>query len=345
MNESGVHYRLSVLDAHAHLFEVECRVGVEAGEHSWSLPDWIPGSYMIRDFARHIVKLEACLDGQALAIEKRDKSSWYTRVEQAGELILTYQVYAWDLSVRGAHLDQTHGFFNGTSVFVSVAGTESQPHIMQLAASTELPNWQVATAMEPVSVDPSGYGSYRSNDYDELIDHPVEMGTFERLHFEACGVQHELVLTGLYHADLERVCRDLKKICEAQIRFFGEPAPMQRYVFLVMVVGDGYGGLEHRASTALVIGRDNLPIHGESGVSEAYLKFLGLCSHEYFHTWNVKRIRPAEFVPFDLSREVYTKQLWAFEGITRNGHSYCSTGCGFSFTIFYKRFYEIYPSV
>lgn len=316
MTDVVVNYRLSIEDAAAHLFSVECCVAVQPGVISWALPDWIPGSYMIRDFARHVVEMNAFLDGEALFCEKSGKSRWQAEAEQAGELRLCYQVYAWDLSVRGAHLDQTHGFFNGTSVFVSVAGTDSYPHCMDIVASETLQGWEVATAMPPVRVDEKGFGRYCSKDYDELVDHPVEMGSFERVTFEACGVPHTVVLTGRYRTDLERVCADLKKICEAQIRFFGEPAPMERYLFLVTVVGEGYGGLEHRASTALMISREDLPVPGESGISDNYLKFLGLCSHEYFHTWNVKRIRPAEFVPFDLSREVHTRQLWVFEGIT-----------------------------
>lgn len=316
MTDAMVKYRLCVLDAAAHVFAIECRLAVQPGLLSWALPDWIPGSYMIRDFARHVTELRATLNGAELPCEKVSKSRWQAEAEHGGELCLSYRVYAWDLSVRGAHLDQTHGFFNGTSVFVAVRGYEQLPHQMEILPSESLPDWQVATAMDPVEVGEEGFGSYLSKDYDELIDHPVEMGCFERLSFEACGVPHEVVLTGQYHADLQRVCDDLQKICEAQIRFFGEPAPMSRYLFMVMVVGDGYGGLEHRASTALMITRENLPAFGEQGVSDDYLKFLGLCSHEYFHTWNVKRIRPAEFVPFDLSQEVHTRQLWAFEGIT-----------------------------
>jgi len=316
MIDNAVKYRLRILDAAAHLFEVECTVEVSVGEVQWRLPDWIPGSYMIRDFARHIVSLDAALDGHEIACEKVTKNSWQAVATQAGELTLRYQVYAWDLSVRGAHLDQTHGFFNGTSVFVSIDGTEHQPHQVRIETTSACPDWRVATSMRAVQLDASGFGTYKSTDYDEFIDHPFEMGTFERVEFEACGVPHEVVFTGRYHGDLERVCADLKTICEAQIQFFGTPAPMERYVFMVMVVGDGYGGLEHRASTALMIERNCLPVHGEKAVSDDYLKFLGLCSHEYFHTWNVKRIRPAAFVPFDLTQEVYTSQLWAFEGIT-----------------------------
>ncbi len=311
-----VKFQLSVLDAAAHLFAVECRVAVPAGPLSWSLPDWIPGSYMIRDFARHVVSMKGSINEQSLTVRKAGKSEWQAQAPEGGELVLCYQVYAWDLSVRGAHLDQTHGFFNGTSVFVSVAGSAGLAQQVEICRSSALPDWRVGTAMVPLHVDAQGFGSYLSQDYDELLDHPVEMGTFERVEFEACGVPHEVILTGRFHADLPRLCADLKKICVAQIQFFGEPAPMQRYVFMVMVVGDGYGGLEHRASTALMISREELPVVGEAEVNDRYLKFLSLCSHEYFHTWNVKRIRPAEFVPFDLSQEVHTRQLWAFEGIT-----------------------------
>jgi len=142
------------------------------------------------------------------------------------------------------------------------------------------------------------------------------MGRFSLAEFDACGVPHAVAITGRHDCDLGRLVEDLKPICEAQIRLFGEPAPMDRYVFLVMAVGDGYGGLEHRASTALLCSRADLPHVGLDAPSEGYRQFLGLCSHEYFHTWNVKRIKPAAFVPYDLSRENYTHLLWAFEGFT-----------------------------
>ena len=144
------------------------------------------------------------------------------------------------------------------------------------------------------------------------------MGAWTLYTFEACGVIHEFALTGMHTCDGERLCRDLKAICEHQIRFFGEPAPVDRYLFQTTVVGDGYGGLEHRASTALIAKRDDLPQRDDppDGLTDGYRSFLGLCSHEYFHTWNVKRIKPAAFVPYDLSREAHTTLLWAFEGVT-----------------------------
>jgi len=163
------------------------------------------------------------------------------------------------------------------------------------------------------------FGRFSAANYDELIDHPVEMGTFTHAAFEACGVPHHIAITGRHRADLPRLCADLKKICEYQIRLF-EPAtaaaPMPEYWFLVMAVGDGYGGLEHRASTALICSRDDLPLACEEKISSGFRRFLGLASHEYFHTWNVKRIKPEAFTPYDLSRESYTRQLWFFEGFT-----------------------------
>jgi predicted metalloprotease with PDZ domain len=156
---------------------------------------------------------------------------------------------------------------------------------------------------------------YAAADYDELIDHPVEMGEFSRVAFRAAGVPHEVVISGRHEADMKRLAADLGKLCETQIAFWGE-APMDRYVFLVNAVGEGYGGLEHRASTALICSRNELPREGTTETDEGYRTFLGLASHEYFHTWNVKRIKPAVFAPYDLKQENYTRLLWAFEGIT-----------------------------
>jgi predicted metalloprotease with PDZ domain len=169
---------------------------------------------------------------------------------------------------------------------------------------------------------------FEAQDYDDLIDHPVEMGEFECISFKACGVPHDVILTGRYQCDAVRLKQDLTKICEHHIHFFGEPAPMEYYQFQVIVVGDGYGGLEHRASTSLMCNRDSLPLPGQTEVSEKYRDFLGLCSHEYFHTWNVKRIKPAIYQPYDLQKEVYTELLWAFEGITSYYDDLALLRCG-----------------
>ncbi|MDB4224067.1 PDZ domain-containing protein [Granulosicoccus sp.] len=313
-----LHYRVSFSEAAAHLIDVSLTITdpAPAGQ-KLQLPNWIPGSYMIRDFSRNIVSLTATSAGREVSLEKLGKSSWQAEAGLA-ELIVEYKVYAWDLSVRAAHVDQTHAFFNGTSAFLSVDGQEQSTHnvVIERPVNDSASLFELSTTLKAVDVDAAGFGSYAAPDYDELIDHPVEIGTFKRLEFLACGVKHEVVLTGDCFFDEQRVIDDLTRICEYQINFFGAPAPVEHYVFMVMVVDAGYGGLEHRASTALMITRENLPIAGEEKISDKYLDFLGLCSHEYFHTWNVKRIKPAQFVPFDLTAESYTQLLWFFEGMT-----------------------------
>ena len=181
----------------------------------------------------------------------------------------------------------------------------------------------MATALPELGAKRYGFGTYVAANYDELIDHPVEMGDFALGTFKAHGIPHDIVITGrVPNLDMARLQADLKALCETQIAFF-EPrtkrAPMDRYVFMTMAVGDGYGGLEHRASTALICNRADLPTTAapkSREPSEGYIKFLGLCSHEYFHTWNVKRIKPAAFAPYDLQAETYTPLLWLFEGFT-----------------------------
>jgi predicted metalloprotease with PDZ domain len=339
---SPVRYTIIPSNPAAHLFEVTVNVSEPdpAGQR-FMLPVWIPGSYMIREFAKNIVSVRATSHGNAVACEKIDKATW-TCAAVTAPLTLTYEVYAWDLSVRAAHLDETHGFFNGTSVFLLPAGHENCACEVEIRrpAGERYAQWNVATALKQTqalarlaahkqpknptnasvsSISPKQFGTFTAENYDALIDHPVEMGAFTHATFEACGVTHHIAITGKHRADMARLCADLKTICQYQIRLF-EPetaaAPMAEYWFLIMAVGDGYGGLEHRASTALICNRDDLPVAHEKKVSTGYRRFLGLASHEYFHTWNVKRIKPAVFVPYDLSRENYTRQLWFFEGIT-----------------------------
>ena len=325
MSPTPIHYQIRALNPAAHRYEVICTVAnPDPAGQRFALPAWIPGSYLIRDFARHIVAIRAEADGKPVHLTKLDKHTWQAATLRAGQTLrIICEIHAWDLSVRGAHLDETHGFFNGANVFLRVLGQEDSPCLLDIQATAGqiFSDWRVSTALEPARGEAGcakrhGFGLYHAASYDELIDHPVEMGRFTLASFTACGVPHEIAITGRHDADLARLTADLKKICEWQIRFFGEPAPMKRYVFLVTAVGEGYGGLEHRASTALLCARRNLPWRGMQGMSEGYRDFLGLCSHEYFHTWNVKRIKPAAFVPYDLDRENYTTQLWAFEGIT-----------------------------
>jgi len=263
-----------------------------------------------------------------VALRKLDKHTWQADPLPARtrQLTVTCEVYAWDLSVRGAHLDATHGFFNGTSVFLRVEGRDDAPCLVDIRPpkGAEFRDWRVATTLpgakgERGAAPPWGFGLHRAANYDELIDHPVEMGRFTLASFKAGGVAHDVAITGRHDCDTARLTADLARICAWQIRLFHGPRgkpPFGRFLFLVTAVGEGYGGLEHRASTALLCSRNDLPAPAMGKMTEAYRGFLGLCSHEYFHCWNVKRIQPAAFQPYDLTRENYTTLLWAFEGFT-----------------------------
>ena len=299
-------YRIEVADAHAHLFRVTLTVPRPAPEQRLSLPVWIPGSYLVREFARHLSALSATQGGVERPLRQLDKATWLAHCEGRGALVVSCLVYAFDTSVRAAFLDPNRGFFNGTGVCLRVAGSETLPHRLELRV---LPaGWQVATALRPLKVDASGRGTYEAADYDEFVDHPVEMGRFWRGNFTAGGVPHEYVVAGaLPDFDGERLLTDAKRVCDAQIAFWhggaggkvGKP-PFERYVFLHNLIEDGHGGLEHRASTALISPRRDMPALGADAPRQAdpgdgYANVLGLISHEYFHTWNVKRLRPSKF--------------------------------------------------
>ena len=311
-------YSIRPLDPTAHLFEVRLTVAApdEAGQ-VFALPAWIPGSYMIRDYARHVVAIRAEADGVGLALTKLDKSSWRTEsTERAVTLVL--EIYAHDESVRGAHLDITHAYFNGSCVFPVVFGQEDTECELEIFAP-DLPgarDWRVATSMNRAGAEPYGFGDYVAGDYAELIDHPVEIGNLSIGEFQVNGIPHAIAIRGNTKADMARLCHDLQTLCSFHLRMLGAPRDLDRYLFLLHAPGSGYGGLEHRWSSSLVSDRDSLPIRGDEGVSPEYRTFLGLVSHEYFHLWNVKRMKPAVFTPYDLSQESHTELLWVFEGIT-----------------------------
>ncbi len=313
-------YRVEIADAQAHLFRVTLTLPAPAEQQVLSLPVWIPGSYMVREFSRHLQGLSARQGARELPLRQLRKNAWQVDCQGRAALVLSYQVYAFDPSVRAAFLDAQRGFFNATSLCLRAHGREQEPHAIELGP---LPaGWQVATAMNPAEP-----GRYLAADYDELLDHPFELGAFWRGEFTAGGVPHELVVAGALPVfDGERLLADTQRLCEAQIAFWhgrrnghaavGGTPPFTRYVFLLNAVDEGYGGLEHRASTALISARRDLPVLGQRESSEGYVRLLGLISHEYFHTWNVKRLRPAEFAQFDYEQENYTELLWFFEGFT-----------------------------
>lgn len=315
-------YRVSPAIPEAHLFAVELVIrGVPVSPLHLSLPAWIPGSYMIRDFARNIVRIAAADPaGRPLALAKRDKQTWELAEPgpgSSGPIRIRYQVFAWDLSVRAAHLDTTHAYFNGPSLFLRVSGYDDQPCVVELVPpmGEGYGGWRVATSLMTLDAPPLGFGTYWAEDYSDLIDHPVEMGHFDHVTFEVQGVPHAVALSGRHRVDAPRLAADLARVCAQHAALFGE-LPIDRYLFLATVVGEGYGGLEHRFSSSLLCSRDDLPTANEQMPSEGYRRFLGLCSHEYFHLWHVKRIRPQAHLDGNLAAEVHTRLLWAFEGIT-----------------------------
>ncbi len=321
---TALHYHVEAADPHAHLFAITLTIPAPAAQQLVSLPVWIPGSYLVREFARHLQGLRAQQGRRKLAVTQLDKCTW--QIDNAGDapLTLRYEVYAFDHSVRAAWLDARRGFFNGTSLCLRVHGQESQPHQLQLVPVKGHADWQAATGLAPIKIDKRGFGLYQAADYDELVDSPVELGSFWSGRFKACGIEHRFVVAGaLPSFDGARLLADTQKICEAEIRFWhgqgaqaGRKAPHKNYLFMLNAVDDGYGGLEHRNSTALICGRRDLPRVGEKKTSEGYTTLLGLISHEYFHTWNVKQLRPDAFARYDYTRENFTPLLWFFEGFT-----------------------------
>ena len=316
----GIRYTVQASAVDAHLFDVQLHITKPAADQLLSLPVWIPGSYLVREFAKNLQSLSATQNGQPVPAEQLSKNQWKIACSPDAACVISYQVCAYDTSVRTAWLDRRRGFFNGTSLCLRVHGQESQPHAMELLSSPATQDWQVATGLTAAQVDANGFGLYTAAHYDELVDCPVEMGNFWRGEFVAGGVPHEFVVAGAAPSfDGERLLADTQKICETEIAFWhadGSQPPMDRYVFMLNVVDDNYGGLEHRNSTALICGRRDLPRKGEAKAGEGYNTLLGLISHEYFHTWNVKRLRPAEFAHYDYEQENYTELLWFFEGFT-----------------------------
>ena len=316
--QAPVHYRIEAADPHARLFTVTLTVAHPQEQQELSLPVWIPGSYLVREFSKNLQRLSA-QQGRRVPLLQLDKHRWRATCRTDRPLVLTYEVCAYDSSVRTAWLDASRGFFNGTSVCLRVHGQEDAPHALEVASTAATAHWSVATGLTPQSIDKRGFGVYAASHYDELVDCPVEMGTFWSGQFTAGGVPHRFVVAGAAPSfDGKRLLADTQKICETAIRFWhgkGKP-PIKNYLFMLNAVHDGYGGLEHRNSTALICGRRDLPRTGEARASDGYTTLLGLISHEYFHTWNVKRLRPAEFSRYDYSQENYTQLLWFFEGFT-----------------------------
>ena len=331
---NAIHYCVGVHDVHAHLFAITLTIPRAHAGTVLSLPVWIPGSYLVREFSQHLQNLRAHANGQPVPLMQMDKHRWRIEASPAGPLEVTYEVYALDASVRTAWLDASRGFFNGTSLCLRVVGQEDHPHHLQILQPNatlvpSLADWQLATGLQALDTDERGFGTYLAGSYGQLVDEPVEMAPFWSAHFEVRGIAHRVVVSGAGPwLDGPRLVADTQRICEAEMAFWHGPdghPPFERYVFMLNATHDGYGGLEHPHSTALICPRADLPRLAAQGsaaqpaaltATDGYTSLLGLISHEYFHTWSVKRLRPAEFARIDLDRENHTELLWFFEGFT-----------------------------
>ena len=319
-----IQYTIWPADLHGHRYHVKLHIAKPSAEGQiLQMPAWIPGSYLIRDFSKQIESLEAysVATKKKLALERINNDQWrLPKTNDAVEVITT--VYAYDSSVRAAYLDSERGFFNASSLCLAVKGQETLPYSLAIAPPEGgfTDHWSVQTGLRAAKTDKQGFGFYLAQNYDDLLDHPVAMGEFQMVYWKSNGIPHSMAIQGCINTiDAKRLALDLQAICTSTIDLF-EPkikqAPFKHYLFLVNAVLNGYGGLEHRNSTALLCRRDQIPQQGTPLDESAYREFLGLCSHEYFHAWLVKRIQPKAFQPYDLNNRNHTRLLWLFEGFT-----------------------------
>lgn len=294
-------YRLSIPEPHSHLVHVLLDIARPGDGLELVFPVWTPGSYLVREFARHVEQLTAEDGaGRRLAVRRLDKHRFRVDSRGAARVEVRYAVYANDLTVRSSHVDGTHAFLNGANLFCYVPGREGEPYEVEVAAP---PGWHVSTALD------GGPASFTARDYDELADSPFELGTHSLARFEALGKAHELAVWGRGNLDLDRLVADAKRIVEAAGALMGG-LPYERYLFIVHLADKRRGGLEHARSAALQVDRMGF------FPPRTYEETLGLLAHEFFHLWNVKRLRPVALHTFDYGREQYTRLLWWFEGAT-----------------------------
>ncbi|BAP38036.1 putative M61 family peptidase [Acinetobacter guillouiae] len=310
-----LHYQIEFDDYRQHLIHVTLRFLANPTQ-VLSLPTWIPGSYLIREFSKHIESVKAYDEaGRQLQINKFEKNKWRLYNTDHELITVEYDVYAYDLSVRGAYVDQTRLYVNPACVCLGLQDQEESAIEVEVFLPEELKHFQIATGLESRSLVKGRY-TLKANNYAQLIDAPFELADQTRFSFEANGIPHEFVVSGQHTMNAARMKQDLEKICSTEISMFGS-APFENYTFMTMATGNSYGGLEHPNSTSLISPRDDFPKANEPVEPSAdYQRFLGLCSHEYFHSWLVKFIRPENFANYDLDQEGYTSLLWIFEGFT-----------------------------
>lgn len=302
---SMIRYTVSLPERQAH--HVHVRLVLERdgeGPLALGLPVWTPGSYLVREFARHVLELTASADGKPLAVTRRDKNTWDVAAGKARVVQVDYELYANERSVRTSHVDADHAFLSPAATFLFVRGADGRParheHVVQVQAPE---GWTAFCAL------PSRGGAFVAPDYDTLVDSPLEVGPHRVLEFSHEGVPFRIVLAGAGELDEAKLRDDVARIVAETTQVFGNQ-PYPAYTFLLELVDNGGGGLEHADSCVCMISRWNF------GKPKEYRDALGLIAHEFFHAWNVKRFRPAALGPFDYDRENYTGDLWVAEGIT-----------------------------
>jgi predicted metalloprotease with PDZ domain len=302
-----ISFTISMSKPYTHLLEVEMRLHAAAhlpAQVNLVMPVWTPGSYLIREFSRHVQDFAAMdVGGRFLSWQKINKDTWRVETGGARDLRVTYRVYANELSVRTSDLNDRHSHFNNAAVLMYPEGQLNLPSTLRVVPFED---WKVATGLPAVSGKPD---TFRAENFDVLYDSPVEVGKFKTISFEVKGVPHRIVIDGEGNYDTERIRRDVQKIVETEAAIMGD-IPYRDYTFFVHASTQGGGGLEHLNSTSLIVERNSFR------PEDKYKSFLSLVSHELFHAWNVKRIRPDALGPFDYTKENYTKLLWVAEGIT-----------------------------
>lgn len=302
----GLHYIVAMPQPTTHLFEVTLQItDWQHASLDLKMPVWTPGSYLVREYARHLQDFSACNDqGQPITWQKRAKNHWQLVTQGQSTITVRYRIFANELTVRTNHLDRTHGYFNGAAMFCFIPGYQRQPITVTIVPPVD---WQVATPLLPVSDQAN---TFSAPNFDRLVDSPFEIGQHAVYAFEAEGKPHEYVIWGENHnLNVDQLIADTQKIIATEAAMFGE-LPYDRYKFILHLPGQGYGGLEHRDSCSLIYSRRGF------GEREQYESFIQLVAHEFFHLWNIKRIRPKALEVFDYETENYTPSLWFSEGTT-----------------------------
>ena len=311
-----VKYTLNFPEPHTHYTEVEMLVqDWKGGELDLRMPVWTPGSYMVREFSRHLESFSASVEKKNIPYQRSARNGWKINAP-AGDVMIRYKIYAFELTVRTSFIDSEHAYLNGTSIFLYAEGGKQWP--VQVTINPP-PSWKTIS----VALEKTGKANtFSAPGYDLLADSPFEIGNHEVIGFTAAGVPHEIAMFGEGNYDKEKLKKDVARIVEECTSIYGTH-PCKQYLFIVHNLSSGGGGLEHMNSTTLQTNR--FTYSNES----SYAGFLSLVAHEYFHLWNVKRLRPAGLGPFDYNNENYTTLLWFAEGFTSYYDDLIARRCGF----------------